>query len=103
MPSGFWDAFGIPLLITAACLYYMYRLLVLKDVKSVRSKTKRELKGAEKDAFCKEAARLLAFFAAGSVLAVLSAFINPAMTLLLILAVVAYEVMQWKKLDEKYR
>ena len=57
---------GIPTLIGLVALYFAYRVMILGDIKSIRGKGKPEPK--DKEGYCRDAGRLLIFFAVGTFL-----------------------------------
>ena len=50
---------GIPILIGMVCLYFAYRVLILKDIKAIRGKDKPEPE--DKEGYCRDIGRLLVF------------------------------------------
>ena len=91
---------GIPMLIGGVFLYYAYRVMFLGDTKAIRGKNKPEPK--DKEGYCRDAGKLLLFFAAGSFLMgiletinELAAFIQAGIWIVIVFVL-------WKRVNDKY-
>ena len=91
---------GIPTLIGLVALYFAYRVMVLKDIKAIRGKGKPEPK--DKEGYCRDAGRLLIFFAVGTFLMGVLESINAVAALVQIIVWVVVLFALWKKLEDKY-
>ena len=91
---------GIPMLIGGVCLYFAYRVMYLQDTKAIRGKNKPEPK--DKESYCRDAGRLLLFFAAGTFLMGVLETINQTAALGEIIIWTVITFVLWKKLDDKY-
>lgn len=90
----------IPLLMTVALGYYSFRLLVLHDVEAIRGKTGKKLK--DEKMYAREAGKLMAFLAVGSlVMAMLMNFSSIAAFAVIVVCLVIFGIF-WKKMSEKY-
>lgn len=91
---------SIPLLLTIVLGYYSFRLLVLHDVEAIRGKNGKKLK--DKEAYTREAGKLLAFLTLSSLLmAVLMYWSSRIAFLQLTVCLVIFGLM-WKKMNDKY-
>ena len=91
---------GIPTLIGLVALYFAYRVMILGDIKSIRGKDKSEPK--DKEGYCRDAGRLLIFFAIGTFLMGVLESINAIAALVQIIIWVSVLFVLWKKLEDKY-
>ena len=55
---------GISILVGCVCLYFAYRVMILKDIKAIRGKGKPDPE--DKEGYCRDTGRLLVFFGIGS-------------------------------------
>lgn len=91
---------GIPLLIGGVCLYFAYRVMILKDTKALRGKDKAEPE--DKEGYCADAGKLLIFFAAGSFLMGILETINPVAAFIQTVVWIVATFILWKKINNKY-
>ena len=91
---------GIPLLIGGVCLYFAYRVMMLKDYKALRGKGKPEPKDV--DGYCADAGKLLLFFAAVSFLMGVLETVSPMAALIQSVVWVLITFVLWKKVNDKY-
>ena len=91
---------GIPLLIGGVCLYFAYRVMILKDTKALRGKDKPEPE--DKDGYCADSGKLLIYFAAGAFLMGILETINPIAAFIQTVVWIVVTFVIWKKINDKY-
>ena len=91
---------GIPILIGMVCLYFAYRVLILKDIKAIRGKDKPEPE--DKEGYCRDIGRLLVFFGLGSFLMGILEMVHPMAALIQTVVWVVVTFILWKRVDSKY-
>lgn len=94
---------GIPLLLSVLLIYYAIRLLVFKDVDSIRPAQWGRLKPEYRDKYAREAGILMLIFGLCSILSsVLMLFAIPVGMIMLTLSVIGV-FYRFKRLEERYR
>ena len=93
----FLERSGISLILVAVCLYYAWRVLVMKDLSSIRSKPARDPEG-----YCRAAGRLILLFSAASFVMSLLMMVSPLAGLLEIVAATACLGIAWKNVEKRY-
>ncbi|MBO6269672.1 MAG: hypothetical protein J6N19_11095 [Clostridium sp.] len=96
----FLERSGISLILVAVCLYYAWRVLVMKDLSSIRSKDKPPARDPE--GYCRAAGRLILFFSAASFVMSLLMVVSPLAGLLEIVAATACLGIAWKNVEKRY-
>jgi len=100
MFEQFMDKALIPTLIGLVALYFAYRVMVLKDTKSIRGKNKPEPQ--DKEGYCRDSGRLLIFFAIGTFLMGVLETINPLIAFVQIVIWIVVMVVLWRKINDIY-
>ncbi len=91
---------GIPLLIFLVCVYYGLRLLVLHDVRAIRSKDKPPVRDEEKYAI--GAGKLVLFMGVATLVMAVLIFVNIYAALAEFAACLLIMGILWKRMEEKY-
>lgn len=94
------DIAGIPLLIFAVSVFYAIKLWVTKDATSIRGKNNGKLK--DEEGYAKAAAKLLLFFAAGTLVASVLLFFHLYAAVGVMLVSMIILGILWKKMNDKY-
>lgn len=92
---------GLPLLFTAILLYYAVKLLVFKDVESIRPKKGRP-PVRDREAYSKEAGILILIFAGISLLSSILMIVHPLLGIGLIVLGTLVMAVRFRTLEEKY-
>lgn len=91
---------GIPLMIFAVCMYYGIRLIVLKDVNSIRGKNKKPVKD-EKE-YSMNAGKLIIFFGIATLVMAFLIFVNLYLAVGEIMVCTIIMGILWKQMNDKY-
>ena len=91
---------GLPLLFTAILLYYAVKLLVFKDVESIRPKGRPPVR--DQEAYSKEAGILILIFAGISLLSSILMIVHPLLGIGLIVLGTLVMAVRFRTLEEKY-
>lgn len=91
---------GIPLLACAVSLYYAYRVMILKDTRSLRGQQSSVPDDA--DAYCRDAGLLLLFFAAGALIMAVLELYDQMIAFAQIALWTVITMLLWKRLHDKY-
>ncbi len=97
------DRGGIPLLIAAVSFFYAYRVLVNKDAAAVRGRDKKPLKDEDRDAYCREAGRILLIFGISALIMMVLSLYSAAIAFGGIVVSAALVIWLWYRLEEKYK
>lgn len=96
----FLEQAGIPLLIFVVCMYYGMRLLILRDVNSIRGKNKEPLK--DEKAYAMEAGKLILFFGAATLVMGILIFVNLYVAVAEIVMCTLIMGILWKRMNDRY-
>lgn len=91
---------SIPLLLTVVLGYYSFRLLILHDVEAIRGKNGKKLK--DKEAYTREAGKLLAFLTGSSLLMAIIMYWSSTVAFGQLVVCLLIFGFLWKKMNEKY-
>ncbi|WP_044914275.1 hypothetical protein [Butyrivibrio sp. WCE2006] len=91
---------GISILLFVICAYYAYKLLVLKDYKSVRSREEKPPKDI--DGYCRAAGLIVVFFGISTLVMAGLVLFSPLAGLVQIIICTAIMAVMWKKVTDKY-
>ena len=91
---------GIPLLLFVICVYYAWRLLIMKEYSSVRGKDQDPPKDIE--GYCKAAGLIIVFFGISTLVMAGLVLIDPVIGFVQILICTIIMVVLWKKMSDKY-
>ena len=91
---------GISILVGCVCLYFAYRVVILKDIKAIRGKGKPDPE--DKEGYCRDTGRLLVFFGIGSFIMGALEMVSPMAAMIQMVLWLVIMFVLWKKVHEKY-
>ena len=97
--SAVMEQAGIPLIVFAVCIYFGIRLMVFKDINSIRSKNKPPVK--DEEMYIKWGGILILLFGVGALGMALLLLVNITAAVIEIIAVTTAFGIAWKTLCDK--
>ena len=91
---------GIPLLTTAACIYFAVKLLIFKDTDSIRGNMNKKLK--DKDSYAKFSGIILLIFGVCSALMAVLLLVNIKYALIQILISLFITALLWSLVEKNF-